>query len=127
MPGMDGVEASRRLRDDPVTAAIPIIALPAQDRLQATAARMVADDRLPKPFEVTGLFAAVARWVPAYCGRSGQPSGRQTQRVRRTGAKRAMARSHAILDDRGACAGAWLCAVPVCRALSDQRKGGRAL
>ncbi len=34
----NGVEVSQRLRDNPVTAAIPIVVVSAQDRLQATGA-----------------------------------------------------------------------------------------
>jgi CheY-like chemotaxis protein len=63
MPGMDGVEVSRRLRAAPETAAIPIVAMSAAERLGTTAAQMVVDDRLPKPFELRHVFALVARWV----------------------------------------------------------------
>lgn len=62
MPGMDGVDVSRRLRADPATAHIPIIVLSAQDRLHGgTAALMPVDDRLSKLFEVTRWYATVAR------------------------------------------------------------------
>jgi two-component system, OmpR family, alkaline phosphatase synthesis response regulator PhoP len=63
MPGMDGVEVSRRLRADPVTAGIPIVVMSAQDRLRATAALMPIDDRLPKPFALDRLFSTVDRWT----------------------------------------------------------------
>ncbi len=65
MPGMDGVEVSRRLRADPVTAGIPIIVMSAQDRLRTTSALMQIDDRLPKPFDLDRLYATVARWTKA--------------------------------------------------------------
>ncbi len=65
MPGMDGIEVSRRLRDDPATAAIPIIVMSAQDRLRATGPLMPVDDRLPKPFELSVLYQKVARWARA--------------------------------------------------------------
>ena len=65
MPGMDGMEVSRRLRDDPATAAIPIIVMSAQDRLRATGPLMPVDDRLPKPFELAVLYQKVARWARA--------------------------------------------------------------
>ena len=63
MPGMDGVEVSRRLRADPLTAGIPIVVMSAQDRLRATAALMPIDDRLPKPFALDRLFSTVDRWT----------------------------------------------------------------
>jgi len=64
MPGMDGVEVSQRLRDNPVTAAIPIVVMSAQDRLQATGPLMPVNDRLPKPFDLARLYEVVARWTP---------------------------------------------------------------
>lgn len=63
MPGMDGMEVSRRLRDDPATAHIPIIVMSAADRLRATGALLPVDDRLPKPFELRTLYDKVARWA----------------------------------------------------------------
>jgi CheY-like chemotaxis protein len=59
---MDGREVSRRLRADPRTADIPIIAMSAGERLAAVPTNLV-DDRLPKPFTLTELYAAVARWA----------------------------------------------------------------
>lgn len=63
MPRMDGIEVSRRLRADPTTASIPIIAMSAQDRLQATLTLMPVDDRLPKPFSLERLYEKVAHWT----------------------------------------------------------------
>ena len=68
MPGMDGLEVSRRLRADPVTALIPIIAMSAQHNLEAAVARMPVNDRLPKPFELDQLYDTVARWAHASSG-----------------------------------------------------------
>jgi len=65
MPGMDGIEVSQRLRDDPATAHIPIIVMSAQDCLRATGPLMPVNDRLPKPFDLTVLYATVARWAQA--------------------------------------------------------------
>jgi CheY-like chemotaxis protein len=65
MPGMDGIEVSRRLRADPATAHIPIIVMSAQDRLRATGPLLPVNDRLPKPFEIATLYAKVARWAEA--------------------------------------------------------------
>ena len=62
MPGMDGVEVSRRLRDQDSTAKIPIIVMSAKDRLKATTSRMRINDQLPKPFGLSQLYAVVRRW-----------------------------------------------------------------
>lgn len=63
MPVMDGVEVSQRLRADAATADIPIIAMSAHSRLQATSGVMQADDRLPKPFRLEHLYDVVAQWT----------------------------------------------------------------
>ena len=63
MPGLDGVEVSKRLRADPATAAIPIVAMSATSNLTALASQMPVDDRLPKPFDLDGVFAVVERWT----------------------------------------------------------------
>jgi len=65
MPDMDGVEVSQRLRADPVTAAIPIVVMSAQEHLRATGPLMAVNDRLPKPFELARLYEMVARWTAA--------------------------------------------------------------
>lgn len=65
MPEMDGIEVSRRLRDDPATERIPIIVMSAQDRLRATGPLMPVNDRLSKPFEIQALYDKVARWAHA--------------------------------------------------------------
>lgn len=62
MPGMDGVEVSRRLRIDPATADIPIIAMSAVADRGAMAALPV-DGQLPKPFELDQLYDMVGRWA----------------------------------------------------------------
>ncbi len=63
MPELDGWEISRHLRADAQTAAIPIIAMSAGQRL-ASLPPDVADALLPKPFTLSALYAAVARWAP---------------------------------------------------------------
>ena len=63
MPGMDGIEVSRRLRADPATAPIPIVAMSAQERLLAAGARLQVNDRQPKPFDLADLYLIVARWT----------------------------------------------------------------
>lgn len=64
MPGMDGVEVSQRLRANPITADIPIVAISAHEHLQATAGLLLVDDRLSKPFLIRDLYDTVARWMP---------------------------------------------------------------
>jgi CheY-like chemotaxis protein len=66
MPGTDGVEVSRRLRADPATAPIPIIALSATPQWLP---HLPVDDRLTKPFKLGHLLAKVRYWVRASSGR----------------------------------------------------------
>lgn len=63
MPGMNGIEVSQRLRDNPTTAGIPIVVMSAQDRITTTGSLMLVDDRLPKPFDLDVLFSTVAKWT----------------------------------------------------------------
>lgn len=65
MPGLDGPTLSRRLRDDPRTANIPIIVMSAHAGLRAPAALLPGNDWLAKPFTVLDLYATVARWTAA--------------------------------------------------------------
>ncbi len=63
MPGMDGYEVCRRIRADPVTAAVPVVFLTAQsgpeDAARAVAAG--ASGHLVKPVEPAMLLAMVER------------------------------------------------------------------
>jgi DNA-binding response OmpR family regulator len=63
MPDMEGYELCRRLRQNPLTAGIPIVMLTAlvdeNDRQKGIEAG--ADDCLPKPFDVELLRALLAR------------------------------------------------------------------
>ncbi len=66
LPGIDGWEASRQLKADPATAAIPIIALTAhamaEDREKALAAG--CNEYETKPVELTSLLAKIELLLP---------------------------------------------------------------
>ncbi len=82
MPGKDGVTVGQRLRDDPRTAAIPLIAVSASTRLHVQAAEMGAVACVAKPFDIDTVRECVAQWAappdpdgaPAGAGRPGHGS-----------------------------------------------------
>jgi signal transduction histidine kinase len=65
MPGMDGLEATRRIRSRDAGHRVPIVAMTAnafaEDRARCVAAGM--DDFLAKPYVPEELFATVLRWL----------------------------------------------------------------
>ncbi len=63
MPELDGVQVCERLRADPATAAIPVIALSAQLNLHLHGSLMDADAYVAKPFDVPALVETVATWA----------------------------------------------------------------
>ena len=65
LPGMDGVEAIQRLRADPATAHIPLIALSAAPQWLPA---LPVSDRLITPFTLGHLLAKVRYWVRASSG-----------------------------------------------------------
>lgn len=77
MPDMDGMEMSKHLRADPKTAAIPIIAMSAQEQLADLADQMQVNDQLAKPFHLRVLYDTIAEW----CG--GPPPGATGQPLAR--------------------------------------------
>ena len=67
LPGLDGLELTRRLKADPATTAIPVVALTAHamsdDRARALAAG--CDGYLAKPINTRTLAAELASLLPA--------------------------------------------------------------
>ena len=60
MPVMSGAEATARLRADPVTAGIPVIAMSAGRNLAAIATTISADGFVAKPFDIDYFLDTVA-------------------------------------------------------------------
>ncbi|CAN7725019.1 response regulator [Caballeronia sp. LjRoot31] len=67
MPGMDGLEATRRIRTDPRFATLPIIAITAKamkdDQEQTRVAGMT--DYLAKPIDLDRLYSLLRVWLPS--------------------------------------------------------------
>jgi PAS domain S-box-containing protein len=74
MPHLDGLEVTRRIRQEPALARLPIVAMTAnafpEDRQACLDAGM--DAHLAKPVDPRELHAALLRWLPARLG-AGQP------------------------------------------------------
>jgi CheY-like chemotaxis protein len=65
MPGIDGIEACRRIRANPATAQTPVLMFSALSE-EAEAARLAgADGMLPKPFNLPALAEAVKTFFAA--------------------------------------------------------------
>jgi signal transduction histidine kinase/HPt (histidine-containing phosphotransfer) domain-containing protein/FixJ family two-component response regulator len=74
MPGMDGVEATRRIRALPQGRALPIIAMTANafadDRERCFAAGM--NDFIAKPIDPQIVFATLLKWLPVPAGNASE-------------------------------------------------------
>ncbi len=61
LPRLSGLELARRLRSNPRTRAIPIVAVSSESREKALAAG--CDDHVAKPFNVSDLIQRVRRYL----------------------------------------------------------------
>ncbi|HEX2922448.1 MAG TPA: response regulator [Chloroflexota bacterium] len=61
MPGLDGREVSRRIKEDPTTARIPVLLFSAAPNPDLTEAK--ADGFMPKPFDVNQLVDIVRHYI----------------------------------------------------------------
>ena len=76
MPHVDGLEATRRIRQEPALAQLPIVAMTAnafpEDREACLEAGM--NEHLAKPVDPRELHAALLRWLPARLGEGRPPA-----------------------------------------------------
>lgn len=64
LPTLDGAAATRRLKRNPATRHIPVIAMSAGHNLQCLAEELPANDLLAKPFDIDVLLAEIAIHLP---------------------------------------------------------------
>jgi len=61
MPGLDGREVSRRIKEDPTTSNIPVLLFSAAPNPDLSEAK--ADGFMPKPFDINQLVDTVRRYI----------------------------------------------------------------
>ena len=87
LPGVDGFNICRQLRESPATADIPIIMLTAKDDVsdRVKGLSMGADDYLPKPFDFSELLARVQALMRRHLRSSAASGTSSTQRILKFG------------------------------------------
>ena len=109
MPGMDGFDLLRKLRDDPATRELPVILVSARADPESTleALALGADDYLVKPFSGRELLARVRASVHSTRIRSddAEARGRANERARTGGELRALLNELRAAQQRVAAAG----------------------
>jgi CheY-like chemotaxis protein len=73
----------RRLRDDPHTTGIPVIALAASRTLRLHAHEIQANDYLAKPFDADELLLCIGRWAVPPARALGSAAGELRPRTER--------------------------------------------
>lgn len=63
MPGVDGLEATRRLRADPAFQSTPILALTAMEGGREKALEAGCDDFIAKPIRLKNFVDTLERWI----------------------------------------------------------------
>ena len=97
MPGIDGYEVCRRIRDNPATAFLPVVMITASgDQEKISAIQAGADDFVSKPFNTGELLARVASL--ARVKRYHDTINQQAEELRRWNAE-LEARVHAQVED----------------------------
>ena len=84
MPGIDGFEVIRRLRDNPDTADIQIVILSALNSNEDVVKgfNVGANDFIMKPIIMEKLLTCVVTQLQAWPGADSQPSGRRSRHIR---------------------------------------------
>lgn len=76
MPGMDGYETTRLIRENPEWGSLPVIAMTAHalsgDREKSLAAGM--NDHIAKPIDLDGLRSMIGRWFSEWRGKRDVPT-----------------------------------------------------
>jgi len=83
VPDNAGAAVRRRLRDDPHTAGIPVIALAASRTLRLYAHEIQANDYLAKPFDADELLLCIGRWAVPPARALGSAAGEFRHRTER--------------------------------------------